>query len=81
MDNGFDQRAWGEVLARARFGFVGVLLQQPFVHIAEVVAGFPVVAIVPVQRIHIADQLSQLFGLLNGGADIMEYRLHQLFLI
>ena len=81
MDNGFNQRTRSEVLARAGFGFVSVLLQQPFVHIAEVVSGLPVVAVVPVQRVHIADQLSQLFGLLNGGTDIMEHRLHQLFLI
>ncbi|GDE63383.1 hypothetical protein HmCmsJML268_01364 [Escherichia coli] len=49
MNNGFNQRTRGEVLARARLGFIGVLLQQPFVHIAEVIARLTVRTVVPVQ--------------------------------
>ena len=49
MNNGFNQRTRGEVLARARLGFIRVLLQQPFVHIAEVIARLTVRTVVPVQ--------------------------------
>lgn len=32
LDNGLDQRAGGKILARARPGILGLLLQQPFVN-------------------------------------------------
>ena len=81
MNNGFNQRTRGEVLACTRLGFIRVLLQQPFVHIAEVIARLTVRAVVPVQRIHIADQCGYLFRLGDGGTNIMKNCLYQLFVI
>ncbi|MNP19411.1 hypothetical protein D3C76_1119350 [compost metagenome] len=55
VDDAVDQRARGEVLAGAGFGFAGVLFQQAFIQIAEAVAA----GAEPVDAVEAFDQLFQ----------------------
>ena len=70
--DGVDQRARGEVLTGAGFGLVGVFLQQPFIHVAEVVAALALFPVEPLELVHVADQLAKLGGLGDGGVDVLE---------
>ena len=63
LDDGVNQRARGEVLACAAFGFAGVLLQQAFVQIAQAVA----LGAEPVNAVQAFDELLEVARLLQAG--------------
>ena len=63
-----DQWAWGKVLPRAAFGFLGVLLQQAFVEVAEAVAFVGE----PVQFVNGGDQRVEVLGFPDEGAGVVE---------
>ena len=79
MNNGFNQRTpgWKYWPAPDLVSFA-FFCNSPSVHIAEVIARLTVRAVVPVQRIHIADQCGYLFRLGDGGTNIMKNCLYQL---
>ena len=75
LDHGADQGARGEVLARARLGVLGVLLQQPFVDVALDVRAEGD----PVGVVHHVDEAVELRRVLNLvlrlGEDLAEHAL------
>jgi hypothetical protein len=63
VDDAVDQRARGEILAGAGFGFGGVFLQQAFVEVAEAVF----FGREPVDGVDGLDQLFQMARLFQAG--------------
>jgi hypothetical protein len=60
--DGVDERTRREVLPRARLHLAGVLLQQPFVEVAEALFA----GAVPVELVDLAHQLREVGGLAQG---------------
>lgn len=71
LHHGVDERPWREVLPGSGLLFVGVLLQQPFVQVAE--AFFP--GAVPVQAVDIVDDLFEILGFVDVGVSVDVYLL------
>ena len=72
-DHAVDQRSWREVLAGAGFLLVGVLLQQPFVEIAE--PFLP--CAVPVELVDLGHQRGERGRFLDEGTGVGEDLLHE----
>lgn len=66
VDDGVDEGSWGEVLAGAGFGFVGVLLEQAFVEVAEAFAA----GAVPVEAVDAVGEGFEVFGGAQGAVGV-----------
>ena len=67
-DHAVDERARGEVLAGTGFLFVGVLFEQPFIHVAQAF----LLGGIPVELVDLGDERGECGGLFDEGTGVGE---------